>query len=194
MNETTIVIAGIGGQGIQLLSKVLAGAALAEGRHVMLAAEYGGEMRGGRSFASVVIGSGRLRSLPVIERADIAIVLHEKFWEESAHLLRPGGLAFVESAFLDAVVEKTGRTDPPYRFAAFDGFDCAREAKSAMGAGLAMLGGLCAHAELARTDSLVAVMTEITPPYRRQHVATNEAAIRIGAARAPRLASLESAA
>ena len=73
MEETTIIIAGLGGQGVQLLSKVLARAALADGHHVMLAAEYGGEMRGGRSFASVVIGGGPLRSLPVIERADLAL-------------------------------------------------------------------------------------------------------------------------
>lgn len=194
MDETTIIIAGIGGQGIQLLSKVLAGAALSEGRHVMLAAEYGGEMRGGRSFASVVIGSGPLRSLPVIEHADVAVVLHEKFWEESVHLLKPGGFALVESAFADAVVAKSPWTDPPKRFGAFDGFDCAREAGSTMGAGLAMLGGLCASLGLARIDSLIAVMTEITPPYRKQHVATNSTAIRAGAARKPRPVTQELAA
>jgi 2-oxoglutarate ferredoxin oxidoreductase subunit gamma len=191
VDESTIIIAGIGGQGIQLLSKVLARAALADGRHVMLAAEYGGEMRGGRSFASVVIGAGPLRSLPVIERADVAVVLHEKFWEESAHLLKPDAYALVESAFIDAVIEKSAATNPPQRFAAFDGFDCARQAGSAMGAGLAMLGGLCANLGLARIDSLVEAMTDITPPYRRQHVETNAAAIRGGAARAPRFVARE---
>lgn len=194
MEETTIIIAGIGGQGIQLLSKVLAGAALAEGRHVMLAAEYGGEMRGGRSFASVVIGGGPLRSLPVIEHADVAIVLHEKFWEDSVHLLKPDGFALTEAAFVDAVLAKTPRTDPLKRFASFDGFGCAREAGSAMGAGLAMLGGLCSSLGLASIDSLIAVMTEITPPYRKQHVETNAAAIRAGAARKPQPVEQEMAA
>lgn len=189
MDETTIIIAGIGGQGIQLLSKVLAGAALSDGRHVMLAAEYGGEMRGGRSFASVVIGSGVLRSLPVIERADLAIVLHEKFWDESAHLLKPGGFALVEAVFIDAVKEKTPIADPSIRFCAFDSYGCAKEAGSAMGAGLSMLGGLCAKLELARIESLVSVMTDITPAYRRQHVETNSAAIRIGSERMRQLVS-----
>lgn len=185
MDEMTIIIAGIGGQGIQLLSKVLAHAALSEGRHVMLAAEYGGEMRGGRSFASVVIGAGPLRSLPVIERADVAIVLHEKFWEESEYLLKPDGFVLVEDVFVDAVIAKTGTTGAPRRFGAIDGFGCAREAGSAMGAGLAMLGCLCASLGLAQVESLVAAMAEITPPYRRQHIETNTAAIQTGAARKP---------
>ena len=194
MDETAIIIAGLGGQGVQLLSKVLARAALAEGRHVMLAAEYGGEMRGGRSFTSVVIGPGPLRSLPVVERADLALVLHEKFWEESDHLLQPGGLAFVEAAFFDAVVQKSAATEPTRRFASLRGLDCAKAAGSAMGGGLALLAGFCAHTGLARIDNLVSVMAEITPPYRQQHIASNERAIRAGAAEAPRFSALESAA
>ena len=194
MDETAIIIAGLGGQGVQLLSKVLARAALAEGRHVMLAAEYGGEMRGGRSFTSVVIGPGPLRSLPVIERADLALVLHEKFWEESDHLLQPGGLAFVEAAFFDAVVQKSARTEPARRFAGLAGLDCAKAVGSAMGGGLALLAGFCAHTGLVRIDNLVSVMAEITPPYRQQHIAANERAIRAGAAQAPEFAGLETAA
>lgn len=182
MDETAIIIAGIGGQGIQLVAKVLARAALAEGRHVMLSAEYGGEMRGGRSFASVVIGDGPLRSLPVVDRADMAIVLHDKYWEESDHLLKAGGLAFVEAAFLDAVLRKSAAaTDPARTFTGAAAVNCAKAVGSALGGGLALLGGFCAHSGMARIDSLVTAMTELTPAYRQQHVASNERAIRGGA-------------
>jgi 2-oxoglutarate ferredoxin oxidoreductase subunit gamma len=194
MDETAVIIAGIGGQGIQLLSKVLARAALAEGRHVMLASEYGGEMRGGRSFASVVIGEGPLRSLPVIERADLALVLHENFWEESDHLLKAGGLAFVESAFLDSVAARSTVSDPPRRFAGVAALDCAKAEGSSMGGGLALLGAFCAHTRLAAIDNLVTVMEEITPPYRRQHIASNERVIRAGAEQVPRFSRPEWAA
>lgn len=180
MGETSIIIAGIGGQGVQLLSKILARAALAEGRHVMLSSEYGGEMRGGRSFASVVVGDGPLRSLPVVDTADMAIVLHEKHWEQSDPILKPGGLAFVEAAFLDAIVEKSLRTEPPRRFVGMTAIDCANAVGSALGGGLALLSGFCAHTGLAQTDNLVAVMAAVTPPYRSQHVAPNERAMRSG--------------
>jgi 2-oxoglutarate ferredoxin oxidoreductase subunit gamma len=178
VGETSIIIAGIGGQGVQLLSKILARAALAEGRHVMLSSEYGGEMRGGRSFASVVVGDGPLRSLPVVDSADMAIVLHEKHWEHSDHILKPGGLAFVEGTFLDAIVDKSVRTDPPRRFVSMTAIACANAVGSTLGGGLALLSGFCAHTALANTDSLVSEMAAITPPYRAQHVAPNERAIR----------------
>jgi 2-oxoglutarate ferredoxin oxidoreductase subunit gamma len=165
-----------------LLSKTLARAALAEGRHVMLSSEYGGEMRGGRSFASVVIGDAPLRSLPVLEVADMAMVLHDKHWEESDLLLRSGGLLFAEGAFVDPIGEKSNSTDPSRRIVAANGFACAKEAGSALGGGLALLASFCAYTGLASTDMLVAVMAELTPPYRQQHVATNERAMRAGAA------------
>ena len=62
-----------------------------------------------------------------------------------------------------------------------------------MGAGLAMLGGLSANLGLARIESLIAAMTEITPAYRSQHIASNAAAMRAGAARVPRLVPVKEA-
>ena len=41
-----VIFTGIGGQGVQLCSKVLANAAVAAGHHVMLSSYFGGEMRG----------------------------------------------------------------------------------------------------------------------------------------------------
>lgn len=180
MEETSIIIAGIGGQGVQLLSKILARAALAEGRYVMLSSEYGGEMRGGRSFASVVIGDAPLRSLPVVDSADMALVLHEKHWEQSENLLKPGGLAFVEGSFLDAVLEKSTRTVPSRQLIGMKAIACANAVGSTLGGGLALLSGLCTYTGLALVDSLVAEMIAITPPYRAQHIASNERAIRSG--------------
>jgi 2-oxoglutarate ferredoxin oxidoreductase subunit gamma len=182
MGETSIIIAGIGGQGVQLLSKTLARAALAEGRHVMLSSEYGGEMRGGRSFASVVIGDRTLRGLPVLDTADMALVLHDKHWEESDLLLRAGGLLFADGAFVEPIAHKSLRTDPPRRIVAANGFACAKEVGSALGGGLSLLASFCAHTGFASIDTLVAVMAELTPPYRQQHVAPNERAMRAGAA------------
>ncbi len=72
------MVTGIGGQGIQLLAKTLALAATHEGHHAMLSADYGGEMRGGPSKASVVVGAEPLRSLPVLASAWSAIIAHPR--------------------------------------------------------------------------------------------------------------------
>ena len=47
--EREVIITGIGGQGIQLMAKVLAQAANRAGKQVMLFGIYGGMMRGGSS-------------------------------------------------------------------------------------------------------------------------------------------------
>lgn len=179
--EASIVLSGIGGQGVQLLAKVLARAALAQGKHAMLASEYGGEMRGGRSFASVVLGEGPLHALPVIEHADSAIVLHHLHWRESDHLLRPGALVVVEQEAAGEIVPAGLARDPARRYLEVAARRCAEQVGSAMGAGFALLGAYCAITGAAAIDGLVAAMAASTPPYRQAHVAGNERALRAGA-------------
>ena len=57
-----VILTGIGGQGIQLCAKVLALAAAADDHHVMLSSYFGGEMRGGRTEATVVTRDGNRSS------------------------------------------------------------------------------------------------------------------------------------
>ena len=47
MMEERIIVAGFGGQGVLMLGKLLAQAALLEGREVTWLPSYGPEMRGG---------------------------------------------------------------------------------------------------------------------------------------------------
>ena len=64
--EREILFTGIGGQGIQLMAKVLAQAAVDEGKHAMLFGLYGGAMRGGPSDSTVVIGDGPIEAPPIV--------------------------------------------------------------------------------------------------------------------------------
>src|SRR5579871_6134671 len=91
-DELEVLIAGIGGQGIQLVGKTLALAATLAGRHAMLAADYGGEMRGGPSQSTVVIGDQPLRALPILPDTGAAIVMHDQFTGPVPARLRAGGL------------------------------------------------------------------------------------------------------
>jgi 2-oxoglutarate ferredoxin oxidoreductase subunit gamma len=67
--ERSIIIAGFGGQGILFAGKVLARAAMAEGREVFWIPSYGPEMRGGTASCTVIIGDEPIGS-PVVDRAD----------------------------------------------------------------------------------------------------------------------------
>ncbi|MDR1125193.1 MAG: 2-oxoacid:acceptor oxidoreductase family protein, partial [Deltaproteobacteria bacterium] len=64
MNEH-ILIAGFGGQGVLAMGKMLAEAAMAEGREVSWLPSYGPEMRGGTSNVSVNLSDQPIGS-PVI--------------------------------------------------------------------------------------------------------------------------------
>ena len=75
-----VILTGIGGQGVQLCAKVLAQAGVADGHHVMLSSYFGGEMRGGRTEATVVVRDAPIVDLPpIVPRLDAVIVLHAAF-------------------------------------------------------------------------------------------------------------------
>ncbi|TRZ49741.1 hypothetical protein D4Q80_01545, partial [bacterium] len=67
-----IIIAGSGGQGVMLLGKVLAEAAMRLGKFVTWFPAYGPEVRGGTSHCMVTISDSEIGS-PYIDKADTVI-------------------------------------------------------------------------------------------------------------------------
>jgi 2-oxoglutarate ferredoxin oxidoreductase subunit gamma len=171
-----VVLTGIGGQGVQLAAKTLAMAATAEGRQVLMSSHYGGEMRGGQTEASVIVSDGRLRSVPILESTWSAYVMHSRYWPGVAARLRPGGVVVANSTV-------AGDIEPgDFHLVEVAAGDLAAELGSQMAAGFVLLGAYAKTTGMAGVDSLVAAMKELVPPYRTQHVALNEAALRAGAA------------
>lgn len=175
--EHEIYISGIGGQGIQLVAKVLAMAAMSERRRVMLNGFYGYEMRGGLSLSTVVIGDAPLKALPVSAQVGSAIALHNLFWEKPMARLRKGALVVTDdqvSAQLppmpEQVIISVGATA------------IAREIGNPMVAGMALMSAYNSITGLVLTDSLIDAMKELVPAYRRQHVEANQRALAMGAA------------
>jgi Pyruvate/2-oxoacid:ferredoxin oxidoreductase gamma subunit len=172
--EREVLLTGIGGQGVQLAAQVLARAATLEGREVMLFGIYGGMMRGGSTDGTVVVADAPITAPPVVSRAWSAIALHDEHWEPVERRLRPGGVVLVnDSTFTspvrdDVTVHRIGATE----LAAAHG--------TTMGASMAMIGAYAALTGLVSLDGALAAMRASIPPYRRQHVAANEAILRAG--------------
>lgn len=173
--ERTAMITGIGGQGIQLVAKTLAEAFTRQGRYAMLGASYGGEMRGGPSQAAVVVGDRPLRSLPVVARTHAVLLFHDRFCEPSLERLVPGGLCLVNSS----VVSEDVVADLPAR-RAVPATATAKELGAAQAGGFVMLGAYCALMEPIPAALLEAALTDLLPPYRKQHAATNARALEAG--------------
>lgn len=105
MGETSIVMAGFGGQGVMSIGKILAKAAIHEGREVTWLPSYGPEMRGGTANCTVVIADAPIGS-PLVKHPDAAIVMNKQSIDRFEAELRPGGLIVVNTALIDRQVER----------------------------------------------------------------------------------------
>jgi len=99
--ETSIIIAGFGGQGVLFAGQLLAYAGMDSGRHVTWIPSYGPEMRGGTAHCTVII-SDRPIGAPTVQRPDIAIVLNLPSFDKYESLVVPGGLLVVNSSLINS--------------------------------------------------------------------------------------------
>lgn len=95
-----ILCAGFGGQGIMAMGKILALAAMREGKSVTWLPSYGAEVRGGTAHCRVVISDREIAS-PAFEKADTLIVLNEPSLKKFKNSIRNNGLLLVNSSMAD---------------------------------------------------------------------------------------------
>jgi 2-oxoglutarate ferredoxin oxidoreductase subunit gamma len=105
--ERSTVIAGFGGQGILFAGKLLAEAALLEGREVLWIPSYGPEMRGGTASCTVIVADRPIGS-PIVDRADHAVVLNPPSMAKYTSLVAKDGLLVVNTTLIEA---EPGRDD-----------------------------------------------------------------------------------
>jgi Pyruvate/2-oxoacid:ferredoxin oxidoreductase gamma subunit len=175
VTEREVLITGIGGQGVQLAAQVLAQAATLEGREVLIFGIYGGMMRGGNTDSTVIVADAPIEAPPVVAQSWSAIAMHDEFSEPVERRLRPGGLVLVN----DATFGRPLRDDVhATRLAATD---LAATIGNPLGGAMVMVGAYAALTGLVGIDTTVDAMRACIPPYRQQHIAANERAIRLGA-------------
>lgn len=179
MAERELLLTGIGGQGVQLAAQVVARAATAEGREVMFFGIYGGMMRGGNTDSTVVVADAPITAPPVVSRAWSAIAMHDEFWAPIEPKLRAGGLVLVnDSTFTHTIAA-------PVTVVRLPATEIAAEVGNPMGGTMVMVGAHGALTGLVALESLVEGMRASIPSYRRQHIESNERALRAGFDAAP---------
>lgn len=100
--QTSIIIAGFGGQGVLFAGQLLAYAGMDDGHHVTWIPSYGPEMRGGTANCTVII-SDELIGAPIVSHPDAAVVLNRPSYDKYEPLLKPEGLLVVNSSLVTAV-------------------------------------------------------------------------------------------
>ena len=106
--ETSILIAGAGGQGVQTLGKLLAYAASKSGLYVTFYPTYGAEMRGGTSNCTVVISTEEIAA-PYRNELDCIAVFNGPSYEAFNDSVRKNGTLLVNSNLIDGAEENSER-------------------------------------------------------------------------------------
>ena len=167
--EYTILIAGFGGQGILSAGKIVATAALMEGREVSWLPSYGPEMRGGTANCSVIISDSLIGS-PILNETDALIALNGRSLDKFAGLVKPGGLIIVDSSLVKAVPEKQEQFIPIPASA------IASEAGNMTFAAIVLLGCLAAASGCFSRGSFEQALYDALPE-RHHHLIPQEMAL-----------------
>ena len=96
MSLMRIHMGGFGGQGILLIGKMLAHAAMLDEKEVTWMPAYGPEMRGGTANCTVCVDDKPITS-PVVTKCDVLIVMNGPSLAKFENMLVPGGHLFVNT-------------------------------------------------------------------------------------------------
>lgn len=169
-----IIIAGFGGQGVLSMGKILAYAALMEGKEVSWMPSYGPEQRGGTANVTVIVSDERISS-PILSRFDTAVILNQPSLEKFEPAIKPGGTL---------IYDGYGITTPPQRkditVYRIDAMDAAAEMKNVKGFNMIVLGGLLHVRPLASTENVLQALRKTLPERHHALIPMNEEALRKG--------------
>ena len=146
-----IVIAGSGGQGIIVIGRLFAGAALPHYRHLTFFPSYGAEVRGGSSQCQVILSSDEISS-PVSSRFEAALVMNQTTADKFLTLLEPNGMAVVNASLC--------KVPKDHRFIEINATDMAVEMGNIRVANSIMLGCYVAARKAVPAADVEAAMRE----------------------------------
>ncbi|MCP4749083.1 MAG: 2-oxoacid:ferredoxin oxidoreductase subunit gamma [Desulfobacteraceae bacterium] len=97
--QSEVMFAGFGGQGILLIGKILAYAAMEEGFEVAWIPSYGPEMRGGTAYCTVVISDRPIGS-PIIKNPLHLVAMNRPSLEKFSNIVRPDGVVLINTSLI----------------------------------------------------------------------------------------------
>jgi len=168
-----LIIAGAGGQGIMLLGKVLAEAAMRENKYVTWLPAYGAEVRGGTAHCMVVISDNEVGS-PYVSTADTLIIMNAPSLEKFQPRAAGNGLLIVNSSLVNHKKgSKIRSLNQPFT-------DIAIGLGNMRVANMVALGFYIAVKKMISEKSVLAVMRDMAPAGNKELVAINKKALEEG--------------
>ena len=187
METKGIVIAGVGGQGSLLASKLLGRVLMNEGYDIKVSEVHGMSQRGGSVITYVRFGD-KVYS-PVIQSGEAEYIISFERIEcaRYAHLLKKGGIIITNTQRIDPMPVITGAAEYPedvleklrakdVRIEAMDALALAQQAGSVRAVNIVLMGQLAKHFHI----SYDKWMTALEQTVKSQFVELNKKAFQLG--------------
>jgi len=170
-----VIMAGFGGQGIQIISQIVAVAAIRKGLNVTYLPSYGVEKRGGRTNVTMVISDGEIGS-PVINHPRCVIAMDRVALEKYQPQVIENGLMIANTSLVpDDMCNRPGITSLKLR--------CNEEALalgSARLSNMIALGAFIERTGFLNYDEIEAVLPDVVPERLKKTIPSNLEAVRRG--------------
>lgn len=169
-----IIIAGFGGQGVLSMGKILAYAALMDGKEVTWMPSYGPEQRGGTANVTVILSDNPISS-PILDSFDTAVILNQQSLDKFESCVKPGGTLIYDPY---GIHRPPTRTDINiYRV---DAMETTFEMENAKAYNMVVLGSLLKIKPLVPMESVIKGLKKTLPERHHHLIPMNEDAITRG--------------
>ncbi|MEM4703584.1 MAG: indolepyruvate ferredoxin oxidoreductase subunit beta [Candidatus Bathyarchaeia archaeon] len=191
MKETSVVLAGVGGQGALLSAEILGVAAVKEGLNVRVSEIHGMAQRGGAVTSHVRIGDAVFSPSVLDGQADVLVgfepleTLRNIRYASAKTLvlmsnekIPPPELAFKKASYpkLEEIMSKIQRFTK--NVVVIDAGKLAKEAGNVLTKNIVLLGALAATGKVPiKKESIIEALKELVPP---KHVEFNVKAFNLG--------------
>lgn len=172
--ETSIIIAGFGGQGVLFAGQMLAYAGMDNGRFVTWFPSYGPEMRGGTANCTVMVSDQPIGA-PVTPAPDIVLALNQPSFAKYVEKVKTGGLLLVNG---DLVQAETTRSD--IELVLLPASQIAKDCGVAQVMNMAMVGGMLAKRPFLPITAVQQAMHRHLPAHKAKLLAANTKALAAG--------------
>ncbi len=155
MSKAEVLLAGLGGQGVQMAGDILAQACTLAGRRASVLPSYGAEARGTLIRTEVVISDEEIIYPGVLE-PDLFVAFSQEAYDYFLPLTGPETVIFYDSA---SVVPKELGDGGPRQYA-IPAMDAAAEAGNPKAANMVMLGALASASDLVPEEAAKQILFE----------------------------------
>ena len=169
-----IICAGFGGQGIMIMGKILANAAMRENREVTWMPSYGAEVRGGTAHSKVVVSDKPVAS-GLFYEPDDCVVMNRPSFIKFESKIKKKGLIVINSSL---VSDEVNRGD--LKVFKIPATETAKKLGNIKVANMVALGAYQKITGIVKLESIMDVLREVFPQHRHQMLDINTQALHEG--------------